>query len=494
MNRQNQKRKVAIFKSEIFWTPHLGTGLELIQRHLDAGDEIISFVCNAFFQYCDQNLNGSSERCSICVKKRTKGISLLNAKIREISIQYPKKEYNYLNANMTLSAAMKITHHYFDVGVAVASSLISRKRDAYLSVKENFQLFNILINNAAGLYDFFLEQLQIEKPDLVYIFNGRFEYDRALLRACEKLNIKYYIYDGAGSVDKYMLIENAMIHDIKDFHERVMATWDKSQLLEEEKHKKSEAFFLERRYGSQKSRHYFVKNQESELLPSNWNNEKVNIPIFLSSEDEFAAIGDQWKMTLYQDQLDGLKQLINSLDEKSHNIRFYIRIHPNSNNTNPGFIKSVFELQSDWVEVIAPNSPISTYKLMLSSPKIITFGSTVGIEASYWGIPSINLGKSFYMHMGVTHTPNNHEEAVQMILNKTLPSISNKNIYKYGFHNMEFGEIYRYYQPKNNYSGNFRGCDLHQYNLTYLNRLKNRIKPIIPKSIILFYRKIKQII
>ena len=50
--------KIAIFISEIMWTTHLGTGLEIIQKHLDAGDEVVSFVCNSFLGNCDQNLEG----------------------------------------------------------------------------------------------------------------------------------------------------------------------------------------------------------------------------------------------------------------------------------------------------------------------------------------------------------------------------------------------------------------------------------------------------
>ena len=54
-------KKVAIFNSEIMWSPHIGTGLEIMQRHLDEGDEVIAFVCNAFFKHCDQNLNGNPD-------------------------------------------------------------------------------------------------------------------------------------------------------------------------------------------------------------------------------------------------------------------------------------------------------------------------------------------------------------------------------------------------------------------------------------------------
>lgn len=488
----NSSKKVAIFNSEIFWNTHLGTGLEIMQRHLDQGDEIIAFVCNDFFTYCDQNLKASPDICKICVNKRTKSFSWLKGNVREIPIHFDKKNYGYASANMNLKAFMEIKHNGYDVGMAVASSVISRRRDANLNVKENFDIMLPLMNNAASLYDFFITQLQIEKPERVYIFNGRFDYDRALLRACEKLKIDYYIFDGAGPLEKFMLIKNAMIHDIQNFKTRALEYWDNSQLSDDEKRNIGVEFYEERRYGSNTSRLYFVKDQDPTLLPLSWDDKYVNIPVYLSSEDEFVAIGDQWKMVAYENQIDGLTKIASAIKQSRKNIRLYIRIHPNTYNTSPEFVAKIMDIQNDNIEVIPPNSPVSSYRLLMESQKIITFGSTMGIEATFWKKPSINLGNSLYMNLGVTYNCKSHEEAISYIFDEGLKAIESDNVYKYGFYNRHFGEFYKYYQPINNSNGNYMGKNLGLLNLPPFVRARQLVKAMMPNVFIVFYNTIRE--
>ena len=485
--------KVAIFISEIIWTSHLGTGLEILQREIDNKDELYAFVCNGFLERCDQNLEAQESVCTICVNKRKKGFSLLSEKVNLIPIQFEKRDFKYFDAKTDLKSFLKIKHKEFDLGLAVASSLISRKRDSNISIEENFEYFKSITNNAASLYDFFIAELEKIKPEKVYIFNGRFDYDRALLRACETLKIDYTIFDGAGPLDKFMLIKNAMIHDIDKFHDRVFDVWNESTLNEEEKKKIGEGFYQERRYGSDKARYYFVENQKAGILPDSWDSSKINVTVFLSSEDEFVAIGEQWKMDLYDSQLDGLRKIANSLKQKNDSVKLYIRIHPNTFNTSPEFVKEIFDLESDYIEVIPPDSLISSYSLLLSSSKIITFGSTMGIEAAFWGIPSINLGKCLFMHMGVSYTCKNHEELMEMLFAEHLKPIHTDNVYKYGFYQMNFGIDYKYFESINNEVGIYRGYNLHKLNQTKYTRFKEELKKYLPNGLMSFCRKMRSV-
>ncbi len=483
--------KTLFFNSEIIWTTHLGTTLELMEKHLEKNDEVVTFVCNSFLQHCDQNLSGDSNMCKKCINKRKRGFSLLSGRIKNLNIEFEKKDFGYINKEMTLDQLKQVYHKNFDVGMAVISSLVSRKRDAYLSVKENYSLFNYMINTASGLYDFFKRKIDEEKPDIVYVFNGRFEYDRALMRACEDLGTNYVIYDGAISLYKYVLIENTMLHSIKGLQNRINKSWDESSLPHEQKIKIGEKFYHQQRFGSKEVVHHFVKEQEQNLLPSNWNKEKTNITFFLSSEDEFVAIGDEWNMKVYKSQLDGLNKILNHFEIIGHDFVFYIRIHPNTLGTSPTFIESVNKLNRKWVHVIQPDSKISSYALLINSDKAIVFGSTMGIEASFWRVPSINLATALYMGLGVTHEPQSHQEAIEMISNINLQFLSSINISKYGFHYIEEGIPYKYYQPVRHGAGSFKGLDLHQYNLTRIERFRRNVKPYIPPQLIKAYRKLK---
>ncbi len=68
-----------------------------------------------------------------------------------------------------------------------------------------------------------------------------------------------------------------------------------------------------------------------------------------------------------------------------------------------------------------PESSISTYAMMKHCDRVVSFGSTAGLEAAYWGKPSILAGTSFYRNLGATYNPRTHEDLVALIMAERLP-------------------------------------------------------------------------
>ncbi len=99
-----------------------------------------------------------------------------------------------------------------------------------------------------------------------------------------------------GDLDHYALFENATPHDIKYRTQQMLKAWNSSS--KEELERKGAEFFEKRAsgykgYGVIKS---FTGNQKQGLLPEKWDPEAHNVVIYCSSEDKFAAIGEQWKI------------------------------------------------------------------------------------------------------------------------------------------------------------------------------------------------------
>ena len=63
------------------YTPHFETDLELIQRHLDDGDEVHVISCDAELPACDRNPEHLLYRCVFCRGKRRRGLSLLHGRV-----------------------------------------------------------------------------------------------------------------------------------------------------------------------------------------------------------------------------------------------------------------------------------------------------------------------------------------------------------------------------------------------------------------------------
>ena len=109
-----------------------------------------------------------------------------------------------------------------------------------------------------------------------------------------------------------------------------------------------------------------------------------------------------------------------------------MRVHPNlskSDNSQTRFLEILDhefgDRKSGNLEVIPASSSISTYDLIDACDLIITFGSTVGIEAVYRGRPSILMGKALYEDLGCVIRPNSHEDLIEIlnhyVLFRSLP-------------------------------------------------------------------------
>jgi hypothetical protein len=110
----------------------------------------------------------------------------------------------------------------------------------------------------------------------------------------------------------------------------------------------------------------------------------------------------------------------------------------------------------------------------------------MGIEATYWGIPSILCANAIYEKFNIAYQPSSHEEVINLILSDLQPIVSD-DVYKYGYYNSVFGIEYRYYKPIDLFNGLFLGVDLH------FNFFNNKIKPFLKGKFPSLYNYLKRI-
>ena len=135
--------KVGFFTPHIKWPPHYETELELIQEHLNNGDEVIQFVCSADLPICDTNLTHDIQFCLGCMGCRDLGKTLIDGHYTQKSFlnltSKDKEEINevYHVEFSDIKELQKFKIENFDIGYAVASSLISKLRNPSPDLKAN---------------------------------------------------------------------------------------------------------------------------------------------------------------------------------------------------------------------------------------------------------------------------------------------------------------------------------------------------------------------
>lgn len=458
--------KVLIISYFTKWVPHFGTELELAQIHLDRGDTVEFLGCDGCIIACQTNPQGDVNSCNACRLRRLRGMQLLSTQPVEHQLgdYLPKNivetEDEILSAITDAESAKAFRYRDHDLGWGALSSTIDELRDPICESPQAKELLKRLARTALRSYLAVHSFLQTHQNfDRVYIFNGRFACTRGAYRACqehEKLEIM--IHERGSSVEKYELFGATMPHSRKRWHQSVCETWEAAS-RPDERGSIGRAFYEGRRMGSPLNWKSFISAQQKGRLPDDWDQSKNNVVIFNSSEDEFASIGDEWINPVYPKQSEGIRRVVSDALTRYPKMHIFLRMHPNLTDVVNKDVEMLHAIKSPNFTLIEPRSSVSTYDLLDVAERVLTFGSTVGIEATYWGKVSILAGRSFYDNLDAVHVARDHEHVMELLGANLVPK-QVVNALKFGYHSQTFGIPFRHWKADGFLDGSFRGVPL----------------------------------
>lgn len=422
-----------LFYTTFIGTPFFETELELMHRHIENGDEVYISRCGGQFQTCLKNPNHRKIVCSGCQSMFVNGLKTLpNKKYTILTI--PKDENNYgyqTRVFNNVEELMDFKINDFEIGLAVTSSLVHRFLDHKFDTIKYQDAVDKEIRTAFHVYNFFEKILVDIKPDKVYFFNGRFSTTRPVIALCQLFGIDFVTHERGGMKGNYSLFPNSTPHDLEFANNEREDLWQKAG---NEKYDVGKQWFVDRRNKVSQAFFSFTKNQKTGLLPERFGRTKRNIAIYNSTIEEYFSF-PSWKNPVYKNEIDGLYKVFESF-KFNKNIRFYLRLHPNLMwNKKNSQLKEIYELAESFssnLEIIAPDSPISSYDLMDNCNCVLTFGSTMALEACFWGKPSILVGRGVFESLDCFYKPQSHKELIQL-LETDLKAKNKDEALKYGF-------------------------------------------------------------
>lgn len=458
------------------WCPHFETELELMLDFMKKGDNVYSLSCDKLFnEFCISNQNHGPEYCNQCCIAYKNGLKL---------IKFPPKNMLKFSdvecPDFPLFKDQKELSEYsvdgINIGFGVSASFMSVSRD-YLfdTVKHKEQLEGYLKTAyiVAKNMEIILKEL---KPDSVYLFNGRFLQYWPAAEVCRKYNIDFYLHERGPDPSKYQLIKNDMFHRPQRYYDEIDFYWNNAK--EPEKSEIGKKWFVDRRNGVEQDWVVFTKDQQKGSLPIGFDASKNNISIFNSSMDEYYAFSE-WQNPIADNENEIIKAILDHYknDESKH---FYLRLHPNLKNvvtTQIIELKEIEKLNYKNLTIIWAEEPLDTYSLIEASDKVISFSSTVGIEAAFWNKPSILAGISMYRHLDCCYLANSYEELFNLIESNLTPK-DPKATYPYGYWLSAFGTKFTHFKPEGLFNGTFLG---------------KRIRPVLNKKKTLLQKIVREI-
>jgi len=395
--------------------PELEIMTSLAQGSIDRGDEVIIAVCSGGKNYsCSFNVWGLPPICYACKQKTKNALGLLSGEF--ICIDTPQIAVCSDVPNISDRYKLKaIELDGVDIGQAVYSSYLGSTRDLNLDGAVSQIALSRLYATASTLLKWIEYVIFEYRPDEILLYNGRQSQYRPVFRMGRKHNVRTIVVEYSGqSNDGVFRFENKLPQDLNSLEAKINKTY--SAYSEDASKVAADYYVFKRSGGVINDSKSYVLDQKPGLLPADWGSDVKNLVIFNSSEDEFAALGGVYDDTLFPSQLEAIEFVVRSASHID-GLRVWLRVHPNLANVKWDFVAQLSELARRFknFSVIPGNSSVSSYSVLDSATAVISFGSTIGIEAAYWGKPSILLGRCIYERLGSVYVPGTKDELERLI-------------------------------------------------------------------------------
>ena len=351
----------------------------------------------------------------------------------------------------TTDEFLKIGYREFhDIGWGALSSAISVRRDSTISYPHGKKLLLAYLASSIMLYQRITALIEEERPDQILLFNGRFATTRPAMRAAENCGIPWLIHERGRDKNHYW-VPNYQPHNFQARQRDMISSWRPD--LEELAHD----FFQDRRNRIEREWHSFTKDQKVGKLPPAMKGAGEWLTFFTSSDDELVAIGNEYRNKFFPTQSDALKSVY-EVTENLTNLRLCIRVHPHVAKKSRNDKSAWDKLKLPGAIVIGPTEDIDSYALIERSKIVACYGSTIGVEATYWRRPSMLLGTSFYDKLDVATLVKNEDEIHEYCQRPVVHSIAGALIY--GAYFRTFGEKFKYYEAGDLHRGEILGRNL----------------------------------
>lgn len=405
-------------------TPVFETELELIRKHQDCGDSIRVMQCSGRLPNCHWNPTHDNAQCAVCRSRFRKGWEVLRPGANVQLKQFPS--YSPMVDQLpqifgSVDDIKRFRHDRENIGYGVVSSLVSYLRDHRFDTKAWRKEVLRGLRTAVHVYETLKQEIQEFRPDRVYFFNGRIGTHLPAYLLCKKLGIEFFCYEAASKSNSYRILEGRTVHEPISAGEADMlrASWTP------EHQRIAESNVRGRRLGKQAGNiPVFTAAQVAGRLPKGFDQKKKNVAIFNSTIDEYAGVEDRHRTLYAPDETAGIRRILETF-EPDDRFMFYLRVHPHMKEvaSTTSQLVDIRELSARFrnVLVVWPGEEVDSYALMDACEKVITFGSTVGIEATYWGRPSILAARAIYENFNCVYWPRSHAALVELLQSDLAP-------------------------------------------------------------------------
>lgn len=416
---------------------------EVMRERVLAGDEVWVAHCGGGLLACRYNLVHHPIDCAKCDANcrdlsKLAGVSADRMLPLDHSLTPPPESFSLPRTTEELLA---YEFEGTNVGRGVVSTLVSMLRNHELEIDGRHRIIvETMLMTAICLARNAEILLPEIAPERVFLWNGRHVQCRSMIEVCKKHQIPFTTYEVGGKPNTYQVFENGLPHSIMVRDRMAKSLWEMTDA--EVRRTLAQDWFFAKRKGKNQDDKVYTEGQSSGALPAAFDPQKRNLVIFNSSEDEMKSIAE-WRTELYSSQNDAIRQIAEATIGWE-DFSIYVRIHPNLTGLKNQQIRDLMSFNYPHLTLISGDAPVDSYAIMDAADVVLSFGSTIGIEATFWGKPSILYGRSFYQEHDAVYQPSSLAELVVLLKQHNLPPKTRDSTLVYGLFVSNNGKPYRY--------------------------------------------------
>ncbi|NEO95036.1 MAG: hypothetical protein F6K56_34530 [Moorea sp. SIO3G5] len=327
------------------------------------------------------------------------------------------------------------------LGLATVSSLITLTKSSEPDPDHHYPLIQRLLRCSAMVYEKTRALILKYNPQKIIAWNGRIASTKGIFEAAKQLGVEVQYSERGATYNEYELFDQPP-HDLAYLRENIKTYWQQAGMDREEL---GHTFFKNRRQGEGIGSIHFRSEQQKGLVPGQTGNHR-QIVYYSSSDDEYAAVGDLVKHPIFNNQREAVKSVITWVSN-CMDCYLTIRVHPHVLEKSSEDHNWWNSLTGKNVQVIPPDSKVDSYALIDWADVVVTYGSTIGVEAAYWGKPSVLLGDSLYSGLGCVYQPRSEAEVYPLLENDKIAPLPQETCLPYGYYSVCYGMKYNYFNP-----------------------------------------------
>lgn len=364
----------------------------------DEGNEVEATHCAQTGGTCSANVLGSKLVCLACQYSTKRTIRPTELKL------VPLRAASRSSETSSPVSFGELRH----IVIGVRSGLVTLLRILPRDFKKVRRLETIKRRysvTATQVLSAMKKRLDETGADRVEVLNGRFACTKLAIIAASGQGIPFTTLDYNG-MGKPLIFHGYTPHDRTELQARILRNVPDQELASEY-------------FGGRKTAKYnkFATQHRQFSPPVIQDTATKKISFFLSSQDECESLGPSWRSP-FKDTTAVVRDACLTFPDYF----FCVRFHPNQAGIISDTSSTYRELEGlPNLKIFYATDDVNSYSLVDWSDVVVTFASTISIEACWAGKPVIQLGPSFYDQLGVSYNPKSQEEFLEFLASDLSP-------------------------------------------------------------------------